>query len=87
MPAPQKIVTRLGNLNISAFLLNDVPYDAELVITCKACAPRKTRVKRIAELVSFPRNAENHYLIFQCMACRRQWAVPSYIQLVEKESE
>ncbi len=76
MPAPVRLVARIGELNISAYILEEVlPIEAGK-ITCKNCAPRSTQVKQIAELIQYGSSEDLHWNIFRCRRCARQWALP-----------
>jgi aspartate carbamoyltransferase regulatory subunit len=76
MPAPNRIVTRIGDLDVSAIILPEVPAVDASAIVCKACAPRKTRMKAQADLTQYGFTEDLHWTIFRCNYCKRQWALP-----------
>lgn len=76
MPAPKRLVTRLGDMEISAFVLPEVEQGEADKITCRFCSPKATKNKLVAQLVLFRRRHEMFYNVFECQACKRQWALP-----------
>jgi len=86
MPAPNRLVCRFADKDISAFILPEQPFDSGLAITCKACSPQKTTVKRIAHFTLYWHKIDVHYQIFECRTCHKQWAVPSRV-LLEPQAE
>jgi hypothetical protein len=75
MPAPNKIIIRVGGLKLSAFDLGEVKLAGERPIVCKICAPQKTKMRFSAQ-VSIPSTAgEIQHYVYTCANCGRSWSV------------
>ncbi len=78
MPAPNKIIARVGKLRISAFYVGDVTGVPRTGLVCKACAPAKTRMKFLADIIVPATEGDLHYVCYECQTCKRQWSTSSY---------
>jgi len=86
MSAPVRLVARIGKLNISAYILEEVSQEDSGKITCKHCAPRSTSVKLLAELVQYGTSEDLHFNVFRCRRCARQWALPFRVPINPPEA-
>jgi hypothetical protein len=87
MPAPSKLILRVKNKRLSAFIIDlDIiePYDD---MVCKSCAPTKTKMKYQAVVTVPAKGGNDWYSIYQCGRCARQWATYRFVPDGAKERE
>ncbi len=73
MSAPKRLIIHLGQLKISAFMLEEPIERQTTKITCKECSPIASRVFRIADVVLYDRDGEHDHRVFHCTRCERDW--------------
>lgn len=76
MAAPGRLIVRVGPIHISAIVLPDGTDNGAPGIVCKACAPNKTKMRRVVAVQYPVGRDEQHFTIYQCAGCDRQWALP-----------
>lgn len=87
MSAPDRLILNVGGKKVSAFMLPSSSIEEAANIVCKACAPVKTRLKLVVELAFPNKHGNQHFAVFQCSGCSRQWAVPYTTAQQPKETE
>jgi len=75
MPAPNKIILRVGVLKVSAFDLGDVEASSVPKIVCKICAPTRTKMNFIAQITLPIRDGLKSHYLYTCQRCGRSWAI------------
>lgn len=77
MPAPTRLLLRIGTVKVSAFVLPEVTQGENFNLVCKECAPKRTKMRFIVQVgVPTPKGELNYY-VYQCGDCARQWALPT----------
>ena len=73
MSAPNRLILNVGKTKASGFILPTVtPVNAANVV-CKVCAPNKTKMSFLAEVI-VPHKADDvHFYVFRCGQCQREW--------------
>ena len=86
MGAPSRLILRVGETEISAFLLQTMSEPEARRITCKECSPLKTRMRLEADVVVPGRGHNDHYYVFMCSQCLREYAVP-WVEVSERTED
>jgi hypothetical protein len=87
MPAPNKLIFKIGRASLSAFNVGEANWSARGPIVCKACAPVKTKMRFRLEAIIPARTGNVHWYVYSCDTCFRAWAQYSVEPVEQKEGE
>lgn len=76
MGAPARVILRVSETSVSAFVLPEMREVDARKINCKECAPARTKMRLVAQIILPRAYHYDNYYIFECSRCLRQFAVP-----------
>lgn len=80
MPAPRRLRVMLGNIRVSAYLIEGFKGGPGERPTCGACEPVRTGMVCVADIDLSGIVGQTPYQIYQCRRCHAFWAVARPLQ-------